>query len=505
MARPPHRLPLFTLLRDTGAPLGAKAAALCAAGAVVGLMAGPGPAMLAELFPPGTRCTGLGLTYALSNAVFCGCAGLIVTEAVDRTGDPTVPAHGVRDQRPRIVPPTEEPTAKEAGPVRVIGLMSGTSYDAVDAAAADLDLVDDTLFLRPLGLVSDAYDDELRAALASALPPGATSLGEVCALDTLIGQAFAATAVRADRELCDGRAELIASHGQTVFHWTQEGRVRGTLQLGQPAWIAEATGKTVIADFRSRDVAAGGQGAPLVGLVDTLWLKGRPGRPAALNIGGIANLTTADGTAFDTGPGCALLDAATHAHSAGRLTHDHDGALAARGTVHGPLLRRLLSEPYYARPAPKTTGKELFHPGYLADTAGLPPQDLLATLTRLTARTIADAVHTLDVTEVLASGGGTRNPTLMRMLREDLRGIPLRPSDALGLPADAKEAYAFAVLGFLTLHNLPGTTPTGTGAHHPSILGSLTPGRDGLHLPPAGTRSPERLVINDSAPSGGRW
>ncbi|HZF88603.1 anhydro-N-acetylmuramic acid kinase [Streptomyces sp.] len=389
--------------------------------------------------------------------------------------------------------------------MRVIGLMSGTSYDAIDAAAADLEPAGDRLVLRPLGMVSERYDDELRAALAAALPPGTCSLAEVCRLDTRIGQAFAAAAVRADRELCDGRADLVASHGQTVYHWAEAGRVHGTLQLGQPAWIAEATGLPVVADFRPRDIAAGGQGAPLVSLVDLLWLRGRPGTPVALNLGGIANLTAPDGTAFDTGPGCALLDAAAREFGGGRLPYDAEGALAARGTVHPFLLRRLLAEPYYALPPPKTTGKELFHAGHLgralSGLGALPAEDVLATLARLTAETVADAVRRVGGTEVIASGGGTRHPVLMRMLRERLAGVPVRTSDGLGLPVAAKEAYSFAVLGFLTVHGLPGTVPASTGARHPSVLGSVTPGRNGLRLPPSGLRAPERLVVRE--PCGG--
>ncbi|MFJ9562667.1 anhydro-N-acetylmuramic acid kinase [Streptomyces fuscichromogenes] len=377
----------------------------------------------------------------------------------------------------------------------VIGLMSGTSYDAVDAAAAELRLLDGTLLLKPLGMVSTPYDEELREALAGALPPATVPLARVCLLDTRIGQAFAAAAVRADRELCGGRAELVVSHGQTVYHWVDGGRVHGTLQLGQPAWIAEATGLPVVADLRPRDVAAGGQGAPLVSLVDLLWLRGRPGTPVALNLGGIANLTAPDGTAFDTGPGCALLDAAVREFTGGRLAYDADGALAARGRPHGALLDELLAEPYYALPAPKTTGKELFHAGYWRAPEGLSAEDALATLTRLTARTVADAVRGVAATEVIASGGGTRNPVLMRMLGDLLPEIPVRVSDEVGLPAAAKEAYAFAVLGFLTAHGLPATAPTATGARHPSILGSLTPGRTGLHLPPPAPGPPLRLRI----------
>ncbi|MEV7979294.1 anhydro-N-acetylmuramic acid kinase [Streptomyces sp. NPDC086519] len=377
----------------------------------------------------------------------------------------------------------------------VIGLMSGTSYDAVDAAAAELRLLDGTLLLKPLGMVSTPYDEEVREALAGSLPPAAVPLARVCLLDTRIGQAFAAAAVRADRELCGGRAELVASHGQTVYHWVTDGRVHGTLQLGQPAWIAEATELPVVSDFRPRDVAAGGQGAPLVSLVDLLWLRGRPGTPVALNLGGIANLTAADGTAFDTGPGCALLDAAVREFSGGRLAYDVDGALAARGRPQELLLEELLAEPYYALPAPKTTGKELFHAGYWRAPAGLSAEDALATLTGLTARTVAEAVRGVAATEVIASGGGTRNPVLMRMLADLLPKIPVRVSDELGLPAAAKEAYAFAVLGFLTAHGLAGTVPAATGARHPSILGSLTPGRGGLRLPPPAPGPPVRLRI----------
>ncbi|MFJ9707767.1 anhydro-N-acetylmuramic acid kinase [Streptomyces sp. NPDC101234] len=377
----------------------------------------------------------------------------------------------------------------------VIGLMSGTSHDAVDAAAAELRLAGDTLLLKPLGMVSTPYDEELRESLAAALPPAAVPLARVCLLDTRIGQAFAAAAVRADRELCGRRAELVASHGQTVYHWAERGRVYGTLQLGQSAWIAEATGLPVVADFRPRDVAAGGQGAPLVSLVDLLWLRGRPGTPVALNIGGIANLTAPDGTAFDTGPGCALMDAAAREFTGGRAAYDVDGALAARGRPDAALLEELLAEPYYALSAPKTTGKELFHAGYWRAPEGLSAEDALATLTLLTARTVADAVRGVGATEVIVSGGGTRNPVLMTVLRTELPGIPVRVSDDLGLPAAAKEAYAFAVLGFLTAHGLAGTVPAATGARHPSVLGSLTPGRAGLRLPPPAAGPPTRMRI----------
>ncbi len=238
--------------------------------------------------------------------------------------------------------------------MRVIGLMSGTSYDAIEAAAADLTLDGDTLLLRPLGALSLPHPDDLRALIAAALPPAATTMEDICRLDTGIGQAFADAAVRALAELCGGGADLVVSHGQTVHHWVEDGTVRGTLQLGAPAWIAEATGLPVVSDLRSRDVAAGGQGAPLVGLVDTLLLRARAGVPAALNLGGIANVTVvapdAEPVAFDTGPANALLDAAVRHFTGGAADFDEDGRGAAAGRVHPGLLARLLADPYYRGP-----------------------------------------------------------------------------------------------------------------------------------------------------------
>ncbi|GAA2734590.1 anhydro-N-acetylmuramic acid kinase [Streptomyces nogalater] len=387
--------------------------------------------------------------------------------------------------------------------MRVIGLMSGTSYDAIEAAAADLALDGDTLLLRPLGHLCVPYPDDLRDHIAAALPPAPTTTRAVCALDTGIGQAFADAAGRALRDLCAGTADLVVSHGQTMHHWVEDGTVRGTLQLGQPAWIAEATGLPVVSDLRSRDVAAGGQGAPLVALTDALLLSGLPGTPAALNLGGIANVTVlvpgAEPLAFDTGPANALLDAAVHHFTDGAADYDEDGHRAAAGQVSPELLRVLLDDPYYRRPAPKSTGKEHFHLPYLRralDTVPVPvTADVLATLTRLTAVTVADACRAHGVTRLVVSGGGTRNPVLMRMLAEELPDVPLRPSDDLGLPSAAKEALAFAVLGFLTAHGLPGVLPSGTGARRATVLGSITPGRSPLRLPEPAARPPRLLRI----------
>ncbi|MFD4539561.1 anhydro-N-acetylmuramic acid kinase [Streptomyces bauhiniae] len=387
--------------------------------------------------------------------------------------------------------------------MRVIGLMSGTSYDAVEAAAADLALDGDTLVLRPLGHLSLPYPDDLKDLIDVTMPPAATTTQAICSLDTGIGQSFARAAERALRELCNGTADLVVSHGQTMHHWVEDGVVRGTLQLGQPAWIAEATGLPVVSDLRSRDVAAGGQGAPLVGMTDTLLLRALPGTPAALNLGGIANITVlAPGTdplAFDTGPANALMDAAVRHFTGGAAAYDRDGRRAAAGRTVPELLRALREDPYYRRPAPKSTGKEHFHLPYLRRAlAALPearPDDIVATLARLTAVTVADACRAHGVTELVASGGGTRNPVLMRMIAEELPDVPVRLSDELGLPSDAKEALAFAVLGFLTAHGLPGTLPSGTGARRATVLGSITPGRTPLRLPDPAARPPRLLRV----------
>ncbi|GAA1237329.1 anhydro-N-acetylmuramic acid kinase [Oryzihumus leptocrescens] len=389
--------------------------------------------------------------------------------------------------------------------LRVVGLMSGTSHDGIDAAVVDLEAHGDTLYVTVLGHLSEAYPPDLRAAIARTLPPAPATALDWCRLDTGIGQAFAAVARRAVEELGGGRADLVVSHGQTLFHWVEGGAVRGTLQVGQPAWVAEATGLPVVSDLRSRDVAAGGQGAPLVALFDVLWLRGRPGRPVALNLGGIANITAGvEGTfpvAYDTGPANALLDAAVVHLSAGTEAFDADGARAARGRVDEALLAELLADPYYARPAPKSTGKEWFNAAYLERVwrghAHLGGDDVLATLSALTARTVADEARRHGATEVVASGGGVRNPTLWRDLARELGDVGLTRASDRGLADQAKEAVAFAVLGWLTWAGHPASLPSATGARGPRLLGSITPGDGPLRLPgsPGSGTAPTRLVL----------
>lgn len=385
--------------------------------------------------------------------------------------------------------------------MRVIGLMSGTSLDGIDAAAVDVILRDDVLEVTPVHSASTPYPPDLRELLGRSLPPQPVTAQEWCELDTRVGQAFAQAAALLTRELAP-QPQLVVSHGQTVFHWAEDGRVRGTLQVGQPAWIAEATGLPVVSDLRARDVAAGGQGAPLVSAFDVLWLRGRLGNPVALNLGGIANLTadvhSEEPLAYDIGPANALIDAAVERITRGAQTFDRDGAAAARGQVDDGLLEHLLSEPYYSLRAPKSTGKELFNAAYLenalARRRAVKDDDLVATLTALTARTVAEASLSHSPTAVIAAGGGTSNPTLMRMLEESLGEVPLVTADTLGIPSGDKEAIAFAVLGFLTWHGVPASLSSATGARHGSVLGSITPGRHPLVLPPPAT-APTRLVL----------
>ncbi|MGW5746417.1 anhydro-N-acetylmuramic acid kinase [Amycolatopsis sp. NPDC003861] len=390
----------------------------------------------------------------------------------------------------------------------VIGLISGTSLDGIDVAAADLHAEEDTVVLTPLGELDVPYPDHLREGLLAALPPNPCTAGELTRLDTGVGQAFADAAARGVEEL-GGRADLVASLGQTVFHWVEDNHVRGTLQLGQPAWIAERTGLPVIADLRARDVAAGGHGAPLASTLDRLWLHGLAedtARPvAALNLGGIANITVVtEGRpviAYDTGPANALLDVAAHRVSGQRS--DVDGRLALGGSVRADLLGRLLADPYFAAAPPKSTGKEHFNADYL-DTAlagldSVEPGDLLATLTELTAVTVADQCRRHGVTTVIASGGGVANPALMAALIRAVGPAVVKTSDDLGLPGAGKEAYLTALLGWLSWCGVPGTVPSATGARGPRVLGALVPGRGPLTLPAPLGGTVTRLRVAEKA------
>lgn len=389
--------------------------------------------------------------------------------------------------------------------MRVLGLISGTSADGVDVAVANFELTGDALALRPVGHKTMPWPDALAERIAPVLSAKAVSAADICRLDRDLGAAFGDFAASALAELDAGPVDLVASHGQTVHHdVAADGTVYATLQIGQPAEIAERVGAPVVADFRPRDVAAGGQGAPLVSVFDHLLLGGA-GEPAGLlNLGGIANLTAVrpgrPTIAFDCGPANALLDLAIE--QATGESYDIGGARSARGRVDDALLAVLLDDPFLAADPPKSTGKERYHAEYLsAALTRVPveePDDLLATLAEAVAAAVAADVARLGLRQIWASGGGVHNAGLMAALRRRLEsaGATLSISDALGVPADHKEAYAFALLGWLTWHGLPGSLPSCTGAAGPRVLGTIVPGPEPLQLPEPLSSWPARLVLD---------
>lgn len=374
--------------------------------------------------------------------------------------------------------------------MRVLGLISGTSHDGIDVAVVDFAIDGDALHGTVLHGDSVPYTPELRARLVASLPPAQTTVAELAELDTLIGQEFAQVARGAADAV--GGVDAVCTHGQTVFHWVEGGHARGTLQIGQPAWIAESLGVPVVADVRIRDITAGGHGAPLVSFLDDLLLRGRNGAAAALNLGGISNMTVVrrgeQVRAYDIGPANALVDAVISAYALNPLGYDEDAKIAAAGRIDEELLTTLLADPYYALPLPKSTGKEHFHLEYVrahvkALGRDLPIADLVRTLTELTVRTVADDVRAAGVGYLAVSGGGCHNPIIMDGLRAQLPSVDVVLADELGAPADDKEAILFALIGWCTLHGVPAIVPGGTGAREPRILGSITPGAGPLTLP----------------------
>ncbi|HEX6939950.1 MAG TPA: anhydro-N-acetylmuramic acid kinase [Longimicrobiales bacterium] len=379
--------------------------------------------------------------------------------------------------------------------MRVIGLMSGTSLDGVDAALVEFGGGVGDLRWSLEAFVTVPYDEERRDRIHRAIVDGSAAV--LCRLHADLGEWFAEAALRvcAEAGVAPASVALIGSHGQTVWHAPPEPGCRGaTLQLGDAATIAERTGIAVVSDFRARDMAAGGEGAPLVPWVDRL-LFAVPGRSRVLqNIGGMANLTwipprgdPAPLLAFDTGPGNALIDAAVALATGGTQTYDRDGAWARRGTVRPELVAELLAHPFFDRPPPKSTGREVFGRPFVEALARRErPEseqawaDLVATLTALTAESIVGAIRRWvaprRVDEVVLTGGGAHNPVLREMIATRLAPVPVRGGEVLGFDPDAKEAVAFAALAWAYARNIPGNVPEATGAAGPRILGSFTPG-----------------------------
>ncbi|CAN5181935.1 anhydro-N-acetylmuramic acid kinase [soil metagenome] len=375
-----------------------------------------------------------------------------------------------------------------------VGLMSGTSLDGISAAVARFTPTATQAFdVELLGFHVHEYTPSQRDRMLAAMREG--SAQEYCRLAVDFGGwlADAAIAVLADAGISRSDVRAIGSHGQTLWH--EPGH--STWQIDAPAVIAERTGISVVSDFRVRDVAAGGQGAPLVPIADALIFGG--GRWRALqNIGGIGNVTVvppngdlASVRAFDTGPGCGVLDAVVRSLHPD-LRYDRDGALALRGRVLHAVIDELLTDPYFTAEPPKSTGRELFNAAYvdrlialcqasvIPANAGIHVQseDIVATATFLTAATIADAYRRFipePVEELLVSGGGAKNPVLLRLLRETVAPLNVVTFDERYFDGEAKEAVAFALLAHLHLERIPGNVVTATGARGPRILGALTP------------------------------
>jgi anhydro-N-acetylmuramic acid kinase len=374
--------------------------------------------------------------------------------------------------------------------MRVAGLMSGTSADGVDVAIVDIDA----------GKVKvQAFDTfPYSAQLRKRILKQALNVADVCHLNFVIGEVFAESIIR----LCNkskislGSIDLIGSHGQTIYHDPKGRRfgnkiISSTLQIGEPSVIAQRTGITTVADFRSKDMVAGGQGAPLVPFADYFLFRDKKKNRAIQNIGGIANVTylpadckPADIIAFDTGPGNMLIDGVISILSKGKQNYDRGGKLAAKGTVDKAILNKMLEHPFFRKSPPKSTGREEFGQQYCDAFYRrivkklLFAENIMATVTAFTAVSIAQAYRRFlpqMPDEIILAGGGAHNATLVKMLRQELGENKIMLSDNLGINCDAREAISFAILAYATIRGIPNNVPAATGAKQPLVLGKIIP------------------------------
>ncbi len=380
------------------------------------------------------------------------------------------------------------------GKMRVVGLMSGTSADGVDAAVVEID----SRKVRLLAFEMFAYPAALRRRILGLCRPESARLDDICHYNFVLGEVFADAVLK----LCSGSGislssiDLIGSHGQTIYHQPHGKRygrrtIRSTLQISEPSVIAQRTGITTVADFRPRDMAAGGEGAPLVPYADYILFKHRRLTRAVQNIGGIANVTFLPGgctqddiIAFDTGPGNMVIDGIIRLISGGRKRYDVGGKMAARGTVDKRLLSELLRHPFFRRRPPKSTGREEFGADFAeriyrrADKKGLADTDIVATVTALTAKSIAQAYRRFGAEmpdELILCGGGSHNRTLVEMLHVEIPDVKMFSTDDFGISVDAREAVSFAILAWATIKGMTNNVPVATGAERPVILGKIVP------------------------------
>lgn len=373
----------------------------------------------------------------------------------------------------------------------VVGLMSGTSADGIDAVLTRITGAGLDTRVEQLAFHFQPFDAATRQRILEICGGETGGSRELCLMGTHLGKLYA----QAVRELLKRagveRVDLIGTHGQTVYHIPEDtpylgSTLRGTLQIGDPSYLAEEFGCPVVSDFRVRDMAAGGLGAPLVPYTEFLLYRSRTEDVALQNIGGIGNVTflpagcaLEDVTAFDTGPGNMVMDALTARLTEGRLSYDDGGRLAAAGRVIPELLEWMLKDPYLAKKPPKTTGREYYGAEYVQTLLSFGDHsllDLLTTATRFTAESIALSLRRFCPrmpSRLVVGGGGSRNPTLLRFLREALPECRVQTQEDLGLDSDAKEAVAFAILANEALFGICNNAPSATGASHGVVMGRI--------------------------------
>lgn len=373
----------------------------------------------------------------------------------------------------------------------VVGLMSGTSADGIDAVLTRITGYGPATKVEQLDFYFQPFDTATRRAILDICGGESGGTREVCLLSTHLGRLYADAVRHLLEQSGTELVDLIGCHGQTVYHIPEKvpylnTAVRGTLQIGDPSYLAEAFGCPVVSDFRIRDMAAGGLGAPLVPYTEYLLYRSETEDVALQNIGGIGNITLLPAgctleevTAFDTGPGNMVMDALVMKLTDGKMCYDDGGKLAASGRVIPELLEWMLTDPYLTRQPPKTTGREYYGAGYvdkLLSFGDYPLTDVLATATAFTAQSIAMSLRQFAPRmpdRLVVAGGGSRNPTLLEFLRQRLPEVVVQTQEDLGLDSDAKEAVAFAILANEALFGSCNNAPSATGARHGVVMGRI--------------------------------
>jgi len=370
-------------------------------------------------------------------------------------------------------------------PARIIGIMSGTSHDGTDFALVEIHKRSSLPDIHLIKHLHTPYTIKLKGKIRTAFH-GDTAL--ICSLNFQLGEFYAKGVLKLlAKSRCKSKdIDAIASHGQTIYHIPPGVKKKGsTLQIGEPSVIAEETGITTISDFRTGDMAAGGQGAPLVPITDYLLFNKQGVVRAIVNIGGMANVTFVSGkqedtVAFDTGPGNALIDEAMRIWSRNTKTYDRNGSFARSGKCQGHLFKKLSSHPFLKKRPPKSTGREIFGEAMVRDIFSnyrkTAPADIVSTLTHFTSESIYKAIVPYRPDEVIIAGGGTKNRFLVTLLQNKFQesSIPVNNISEYGIPSEAKEALSFAILGYLTLNGMPGNIPSATGAKRAVVLGKIT-------------------------------